>query len=498
MTGVSGPPDGGLGSAVARSVGWVVLERWGSRLLQIAVIALLTRLVAPEAFGIISLATAVSAVLLVFVDSGLSKSLIQVETLKPKDASTAFWTAMALAVVLYAALFAAAPLLSQLLGESELTPVLRVMGAGLIISALSQAPAALLERSFGFKTLSIRQLIAATVGSVAAVPVALLGGGVWALVVQTLTTSVVAFIVLWAATSWRPRFEFSVDSLRRLWRVGLSVMGTELLDAVQGNVDKLVIGFAFSAETLGYYFVAQRVGMILTELVTTVMSRVSLTTFSRVQTEPERLNRIFRQMTFIAGLIAIPVFMIAAAFAPQIVPVVFGDGWEQSIPILWGLAAGWGVGAVMYFDRTVLLASGHAGSAFVVAAVQNAVGVALLFALLPFGLVGVVISRWARIFVWPFRLWILKRAIGLRVTSYVRQVAIVVVAAVPLTVAIAFLQTTEWATSEWALLTFAVPMGAVSVILYGLIVWLIAGVENRETIRSTVRRLPFGRRRGKS
>lgn len=481
--------SGELGSKVAGSIGWVVLERWGSRLLQLLVMAVLTRLVGPEGFGLIALAMSVVAVLQVLVDAGFPKALVQRRTLGKDDASTAFWTSLLLATLLYVALFFAAPLLATWLGNDDLVPVLRVMGAVLPVSALSQTPAALLERDFGFKALSIRQVVAAVAGSAVSLPVAFLGGGVWALVVQNLATAAVACIALWAASDWRPRLAYSFTALREMAPLGLSIMGTELLDAIQTNIDKLVIGIFFDPSTLGYYFIAQRLGTILSDLVTTVIARMSLTTLSRVQDDLPRFNRIFRQMTFVAGAVGMPIFGFVAAYAHQIIPVAFGDGWEPAIPILWGLAAGWGLSAVMYFDRAALLARGRAKSAFWVSAMQNAVGVVLLFALLPLGIPGVVISRWARVFVWPARLWVLRRAIELEVGRYLLQLLKVVVAVSPWIVAILSLQRTAWAQSDWSLLTFAVPTGLVALAGYGAIVWCLAGAENRAAITPLVNKM---------
>lgn len=486
--------DDSLHSKVTRSIGWVVLERWGSRFLQLGVMAVLTRLVGPDAFGLIALAVSVVAVLQVVVDAGFSKALIQLRTVGAKDSSTAFWTSLALSIVIYVGLFFSAPLLSSWLGHEDLTAVLRVMGASLVVAAFSQTPAALLERSFEFKTLSIRQVIAAVAGAAFALPVAFLGGDVWALVVQTVGTTVVACIVLWATVEWRPRFEYSIASLRKITPIGLSVLATELMDSVQSNIDKIVIGFVFAPDVLGYYYIAQRVGIILTELVTTVISRVSLTTFSRVQDDLPRLNRIFRQMTFVAAAVGLPIFALVAVFAPQIIPAVFGSGWEQAIPILWGLAGGWGIGAVMYFDRTILLARGRARSAFWVSALQNIVGVVLLFALLPLGMLGVVISRWARVFVWPIRLIVLRHAVHLDVGRYLLQIGKVVIAIAPWVVVVFLLQRTAWAEAPWPMLSFVTPAGLVVAVLYGATVWWLAGAENRAVLAPVLRKLKLVRR----
>lgn len=498
MSSVNDDSDG-LRRHVTRSVGWIVVERWGSRLLQLVVVAVLTRVLDPASFGLVALATAVVAVLQVFVDSGLPKALIQLKELDKKDASTAFWTSLALSVAAYLVLFFTAPLLSSLMGHGELTLILRVMGLSLPIWAFSRTPAALLERTFDFRILSLRQLVAAVGGALVAIPLAFAGGGVWALVAQVLVTAVVACAVLWATSDWRPKFEYSGASLKKIWGVGLSIMGTAFLDAVQGNIDKLVIGLAFTSEILGYYYLAQRISLILTELVTSVISRVSLTTFSRVQDDLPRLRRIFGQMTLVAGIVGVPIFALTAVLAPQLIPVISGEGWEDAIPILWGLLAGSTLAAVMYFDRTALLARGKAQSAFWLAALQNAVGLVLVFALLPLGVVGVVISRWARVFVWPVRLWVLKRAIGLEIRHYIAQILRPLVAIAPIVIGVGLLQKTGWAQGDFAFVTFALPVGLVSLALYGAIAWWTTGAANRVVLRPLLRVVidRFGRRGGK-
>lgn len=476
----------GLRKKATQSIGWIVLERWSSRVLTLVVIAVLTRLLSPDDFGLVSMATVVIAILQVFVESGFVTVLVQKKELGEKDTSTAFWTSVTLSLLLYGALFLTAPVLAGLFGEPALVDVLRVLGLSLPVSSLAQVPAALLERSFGFRSLAIRQVGGALCGAVAAVIVAFSGGGVWALVTQTLITSGASVIILWTATTWRPSLTFSFASLRSMWSMGMRVIGIGLLDAVQQNIDKLIVGAFFSTEVLGYYYLAQRIGSILIELVTTVMSRVTLTTFSKVQDDLPRLNRIYLQMTFASAAIGVPMFGLVAAFAVQIVPFAFGPGWEQTAPLIWILACGWAFGAVMYFDRSAFLAIGRADVALWVAVLQNIVGVAMVFALLPFGIVGVALSRWSRIVTWPVRINILKRLIGLPVGTYLAQVFRCVAAMVPVVGVVALLQQTAWATTDHAFWSFAVPLGVASVLVYAAILWLFAGRENRTVLRQII------------
>ncbi|GAA1510629.1 O-antigen/teichoic acid export membrane protein [Agromyces terreus] len=472
-----------LGSKAARSIGWILAERWSSRLITLAVFAILARLLEPGEFGLISLATAVLAVLQVFVDSGFSKALVQRRELAAKDASTAFWTSLVVATLLYAGLALAAGPIATALGEPQLAPVLRVMGLVLPISALSATPAALLEREFQFKSLSIRQSLGTVAGATVAIPVALLGGGVWALALQALLAAIAGVVVLWTASPWRPRLEYSTDSLSALWKIGSSIVGIELLDAVQANIDKILIGVFFTPTELGYYYLAQRIGSILIELVTSVIARISLTTFSRVQDDLPRLNRIFRQLTFAAAAVSFPLFAFVAVLGPQIVPLVFGPGWEASVPLMWILAPGWAFGAIMYFDRPVLLATGHARTALGLAVLQAVIGIVAVFVLVPFGVVGVAVSRLSRILTWPIRLVLLHRYIGLQIWRYLGQIGRCILAIAPSIVLICLLQASSWASGAAAAWVFALPVALLGGISYGALLWLIAGAENRKVLR---------------
>lgn len=479
----------GLRDRATQSIGWVVLERWGGRLLSFVVLLVLTRVLNPGDFGIVSLATSIIAIVQVFVDAGFTKALVQRDRLEPKDATTAFWTSLGLSVVLATALVALAGPLSAAFGEASLQPVLVVLSISLPLVALSRTPAALLEREFQFKKLSIRQLLGALLGAVVAVPLALLGYGLWALVAQTLVGAVGSVVFLWASTSWRPKFEYSLASLRALWAVGASMIGIELLDVLQGNIDKVIVGLFFSPEVLGYYYLAQRIGLLLIDLVTSVLSRISLTTFSRVQNDLPRLNRIFGKLTFASAAVSFPLFGFAAAFATQLIPGLFGPKWIDSVPLVWILAAGWAALSLMYFDRSALLATSHAGTALGLATFQNAVGIVTLFLLLPLGLFGVALSRLSRLLTWPIRMVILRRFIHLNVAHYTGQLGRCLIAIIPPLTLIVIAQWTPWSSAPLPLLSFVLPAGIMGFGIYAGLLWWIAGDDNRRMARDLAR--PF-------
>src|SRR3954454_2191781 len=91
--------SGGLAQKATRSVGWVVLDKWGNRLTSLLVFAILGRLVAPSDFGLIALAAVYITILSVFVDSGFGSAVVQRNDLTDEHTSTAFWISLFTGIV---------------------------------------------------------------------------------------------------------------------------------------------------------------------------------------------------------------------------------------------------------------------------------------------------------------------------------------------------------------------------------------------------------------
>jgi hypothetical protein len=132
----------------------------------------------------------------------------------------------------------------------------------------------------------------------------------------------------------------------------------------------------------------------------------------------------------------------------------------------------------------MFIATSNAASGLFLAVVQNAVGVALLFAFAPFGVIGIAFARLAHVVVWPLRLFVLHRVAGVDVLRYVMQTLRCTAAAAPVLGLLLLLQSTPWADAPATLWTFLMPSGAIAVAVYSVFVWIFAGPENRTVLRS--------------
>ncbi|CCH85915.1 Polysaccharide biosynthesis protein [Modestobacter italicus] len=420
--GTGGPVPGDLRSRTVNSAFWVAADKWVNRLASLVVFAVIGRLLDPSDIGVAALAATFVALFQVFAEQGFSDALVQRKELDREHPESAFWVSLGSSALLAGLLVAFAGPIARALGAPELAPVLQVLCVTLPLAALSLTPAALLQRDFGFKRLTQRRVVANLLGGVVGVVVALLGGGVWAIVAQSITSAAVGVVVLWAVLPWRPRLRVSWRAVRDLRGVGLSVIGIQLFAFVNAQADKFVIGAFISPTALGYYYVGTRIIGILSDVQTAVIQSVSLTALSRVQDDMPRFRRAFLSLTAASAVIGVFTYATFAALAPVVVPLVFGTQWERSVPVAQILCVMGALNSVLVFDRTALIAAGRSRLALLITAVQCVVGVAAVLVSVPWGVIAVAVAVTARQYlVWPLRLRALRSALGLSLIAYLRQ-----------------------------------------------------------------------------
>jgi len=410
-----------FGRKIGTSIFWSFLDKWISRVFTLVVFVILGRLLSPSDFGAVALASSYVVFVTVFVDAGFGNALIQRAVLSRRDIGTALTISASLGLALGVASFFSADAIASLFGTPEVAGVIRALSISLFIQGLSSVPAALLERDMRFKALAIRRSTATLVSGGAAVAVALAGGGVWALVVQTLGFAIVGGVLVWLS-AWRSvSLGFSWRSLRELMNTSLGVLGIQLVSFANSQTDRIVVALFLGVEALGQYFFAMRIISLCIELFTAVFSNVGLSAFSKLQDDRPRLRSLLYRLTSTTSLATVPVFAFLGAFAWVIIPIVFGSQWVPAVPVLQILVFLGALNSLLIFDRSVLIAVGRASTAFWLSVAQTAFGTVLLVLAGPFGVMAVAIAVVVRQYAfWPVRLFVLRRVIDYRILQYVK------------------------------------------------------------------------------
>ncbi|WP_138497542.1 lipopolysaccharide biosynthesis protein [Nostoc sp. PA-18-2419] len=469
----SGKDSSNLRQKAVKGVFWSALDSWGRQVIALGIFFILARLLGPETFGLVALSTIFLNFLQIFLDQGLSQAIVQRQEIEKEHLDTAFWTNLGVSGLAAILSIACAGLIGDLFKEPQITPIIRYLSLGFLISGFSSVQEAIFQRKLAFKSLAIRSLVAVIIGGIVGVTMAFMGFGVWSLVGQQLTNSFAQVLVLWWVSDWRPGFRFSSQHFKELFAFGVNVMGMNLFNFLNRRSDDFLIGYFLGSTALGYYSVAYRLLLNLTQLLTVIVSKVSLTTFSKLQEEPERLRSALYKGIQLTSLITFPGFMGTVILAPEIVLVIFGEKWSPSIPVMQVLNLMGIIYAYFYFNAPVIMAVGKPFWKLALDFVQAVCNVIVFALSVKWGIVAVAAAYVLRSYLMaPLDIWVVWKLIHIDVRTYLRQGSIPLVGTIIMLIAIFivkyFLSTLI---SSSALLVLCIFVG---IIVYVLSIFLIA------------------------
>ena len=319
---------------VIKSVIWKFMERGSAQIIQFFVSIVLARLLAPQDFGIIALVLIFTSIANIFVQSGLSTSLIQKRDADDLDFSSVFYFSLAIAAILYAVLFATAPAIACFYNRSDLTPVIRILSCTLFFGALSSVQEAYVARNMLFKKLFYRSILATLPAGCISVILAFKGLGVWALVTQQLVSNFLICILMWLTIEWRPRWIFSFHRIKSLFSFGWKLLASSLLDSFYTNLHSLVIGKIFKPEALGFYNRGSQFPSLVINNIDTSIQAVLLPSLSSIQDDREQLKRIMRRAIKTSSFIVFPLLSCLAVCSQSLVEIMLGAKWLPCVPFI--------------------------------------------------------------------------------------------------------------------------------------------------------------------
>jgi lipopolysaccharide exporter len=330
-TGEPAVPEESLGRKAIKGGVWVAGLRIVSELFVVGRLVILAHLLAPAAFGVMGIALLTMEILDTFSQTGFENALIQKKG-GINDYLDSVWTiTIARGVVLFGILYLVAPLAAQFFKEPAATPVIRVVGLSMVIQALTNIGIVYLDKELTFNRLFLYEFSTELASFVAAVTLAFLLRNVWALVFSLLIKRMMALIMSYIISAYRPRLDRDIGKAKELWAFGRWILGSRILLFLTTQGDDIVVGRLLGATTLGYYQMAFRISNVPATEIAHTISKVTFPVYARLQDNISRLRDAFlRTLTFTTFLSA-PVAAMIIALAADFVQIFLGKKW---IPIV--------------------------------------------------------------------------------------------------------------------------------------------------------------------
>lgn len=338
---------------------WALAQSWGGKLASFVIFSVLVRIVSPSEVGTVAAGVAVIALMDILIDQGLGDALVQKQQQNESHLNTVFIASIAVACLLAGVLWLSAPGIASAANIPELKEVLRALCFSLPITALGICPFSIMRRELQYRKLAIRYLASTVISGGLGISLAAFNYGVWSLVAQALCSSFLNTIIVWIGSPWRPSSKVSLDILRELYRYGLGVTSSRILHYLSTKSIEVLIGYFLGPVTLGIFSIAARVYQVMLQLLSSSLFDVSLSAFSAISTDVQRVRAAYFKGVGISALLATPTFIGVAALSTEICRVIFGDRWSGAGDVLCVLSLLGAIQSIEYHNVSILKALGR-------------------------------------------------------------------------------------------------------------------------------------------
>lgn len=410
-----------LKQKTAGTLKWNTVDRVASQVLYGVVGVVLANVVSQEDFGLVGALLVFQAFAIIFADSGFGAALLRQKHTSEQDYSTVFWFNLIVSIVIYFILWFCSPLIADIFQKDErLIPLSKVMFLTFVLNALAIVQTNRLMKMMDVKMIAISNVIAQILGGGLGIGLALGGWGAWALVWQSVCLAGVKTGILWATGGWYPRYWIHRDSFQRIWRIGLSVFSSSILNTLFLTVYSFVIGAFYSLRSLGVYTQADKWSKMGSASLSQIFTSSFVPLLAKVQDSPEDFKRYMQRINRFTAFITFPILAGLAVVGEPLFHTLFGNKWDSAIPLFQILCVRGILIVIISLFGNYMLALGYGKRLFSIEVIKDAAIAVAILSTVWFDSVELLVwgQLWATIATFLIVLYMVVKATGYSLSSF--------------------------------------------------------------------------------
>jgi O-antigen/teichoic acid export membrane protein len=388
---------GGLRRLAVRGAGVTVFSQGVVFAVQMIATVVLARLLAPSDFGVVTMVTTFSLLLMSFGQNGYAEAVIQREEMDHFLASNLFWINVGVGLLMAIGFAAAGSLLARFYGDLRVAQVAVWISLTIFISSTSVLHLALLKRALRFSVTSANDVLSSVMSVVVSIICAWAGWGYWALVAGVIARPLVQSVGAWCLCRWIPTLPRRVAGTGSIVRFALNVYGRFSFNYITRNTDNLLVGWRFGPASLGFYKKAYDLFLLPANQLLTPVSDVVLSTLSRLERGSIEYTRYFLNGLSILAFVGMGAGAVLTLVGRDLIRLLLGVKWEAAGQIFTFFGPGIGIMLIYTTSGIIHLSIGRADRWFRWVVVEFSVTVLLFLLGLRWGPIGIA-SAWTASF----------------------------------------------------------------------------------------------------
>ena len=323
-----------LKQKTARGLLWGALNNGSMQVLNLLIGLVLGRLLSPGEYGIAGVLTIFTVIAGNLQSSGFSQGLINLKRPTDEDYNSVFWFNVCVSLVLYALLFAAAPLIAGFFRQPVLIEVSRVVFLAFVISSFGIAQNAYMMKNMMQREIAVSSVAALALSGGVSIALALSGKSYWSLVWQQIVYITVLNAGRYFYSPWRPSLRFSIGPIRRMFAFSVKILFTNILNTLSQNLLTFIFGRLFPISTVGNFSQANKWNTMASTTIANTLHQVAQPVLVSVRDERQRELKVFRKMVRFTAFLSFPALFGLALVAREFILCTIGPAWTGCVPLL--------------------------------------------------------------------------------------------------------------------------------------------------------------------
>jgi lipopolysaccharide exporter len=317
---------------------WQAVRLGGAKVIFLARMLILARLLAPEDFGLMAIAVVGIEALLTVSEFGMIPALVQRPQADRRQFECAWTIGLLRALGVALVVFVSAPAISAVFAEPRAVPLLRVMALRPVLEAAASIRVAELIRELRFQSLALLHLPDALVNAIVSVALAP-SVGVWALPIGVLAGKTIYLVTSYVLAPFAPRLAFDRASAAPLVQFGRWIFVVAVISFVGRSILQAVISRGLGTAALGMYALAARLAFLPSEFASELVGAVAFPLYVQLRDDTQKVTRAFRSILIGLAALLVPASAVLMVLAHSLTSDVLGPQWEGTAPVIQVLVA---------------------------------------------------------------------------------------------------------------------------------------------------------------
>lgn len=345
---------------------YTAIAKYSGIVISLVVAGILARLIKPEEFGIVAIATVIISFFNIFSDLGIGPAIIQNKKLQFHDLSNIFSFTIYSGCLLTILFFICSWPISSFYGHNTtLLIICQLLSINLFFASANIVPNALLYKAKEFKFIAWRSFGIQVAGGIIAITAALGGAGLYALIINPILSSILLFIISYRKYPQKLKKTWGISSLKLIFSFSAYQFLFNVINYFSRNLDKLLIGKYMGLSPLGYYEKSYRLMMLPLQNISHVITPVMHPIFSDYQNDLNYLAAAYEKIMRLLAFIGLPLSVFLWFSAEEITLIIFGNQWIPSVAIFQILSISVGIQIILASSGSIFQASNDTRSLFI-------------------------------------------------------------------------------------------------------------------------------------